>query len=392
MKSDSGELEEGCSVAVLHDGNPEYEARVKKHFDDQKTISKDSGLGEVRLICGPFKIKADSLWGENPIFVTSKLMPIPLVGPFVQFLAKNLQVFKSLSSISPKKIIVSDPPFLMAAIAYKFFSKKKPVVVYDSHEDWGVYPGSNNTQRFYSILERAFARRSDVCIFVSDPIRYKAISRLRLRGETAYVVPNVPRRSSQKKTSRNLRIEGKVKDSSALVLYHGAIHESRGVDDLISAVGLVNQDVHLIIMVDPDLLPKSRLNRILELKGQPSNVSMIPYEESDKVISLVSQADLGCHPLRCFDASNIPIPNHMNAMPNKLFDYWNAGLGILVSDCNAMSDFVKSDPYSMTFKSGDVVDLAKKIDLMVATPSDHGQREKYFWEDFTSFVTVKSDE
>jgi glycosyltransferase involved in cell wall biosynthesis len=169
-------------------------------------------------------------------------------------------------------------------------------------------------------------------------------------------------------------------DETPLVVYSGGADSTRGVHTLVEAVGTL-PGVHLGLVV------KARTNYILGLLemasrgGFDDRVHIVGFVDPDKVVPFLSGATMGVHPM----VSNKM--NHQIALPNKLFEYLNAGLPIVVSDNKAMADLVTQYGVGDVFIAEDSEDLASAIRRVLANVVSHreaiaesGVLEEYTWQ------------
>jgi glycosyltransferase involved in cell wall biosynthesis len=71
------------------------------------------------------------------------------------------------------------------------------------------------------------------------------------------------------------------------------------------------------------------------------------------------------------------------ALPNKLFEYLHAGLPMVVSDCQAISEFVIANQLGTVFQAGSVEDLSRAIHQIYkySMNDDTDQlKQKYSWQ------------
>jgi glycosyltransferase involved in cell wall biosynthesis len=97
------------------------------------------------------------------------------------------------------------------------------------------------------------------------------------------------------------------------------------------------------------------------------------------VVDFLRSADLGLLPFLHF-------PSHEMALANKMFEYVNAGLPVVVSDCRTQAEFVRSHRIGQVFPAGDAAGLADAVRRVLgdretyATAVDDPElRERYSW-------------
>ncbi len=90
-------------------------------------------------------------------------------------------------------------------------------------------------------------------------------------------------------------------------------------------------------------------------------------------------ADLGLLPFQHF-------PSHEMALANKMFEYVNAGLPVVVSDCRTQAEFVRRHRIGEVFRAGDAAGLADAVRRVLGdratyatSASDPEFLERYSW-------------
>jgi glycosyltransferase involved in cell wall biosynthesis len=208
---------------------------------------------------------------------------------------------------------IHDPELLSIAIKLKKQSKK---VIYDAHEDlpqqiyskpylkeWTKY----SVSKFVEFFENRWARRMNY-IFTATPfIR----DRFKLLNENTLDINNFP-------------VLGELSDvkfsKKRAVCYTGGITAERGIHNIVNS--MLNLDIELILAGAPD--SELYLN---SLKNSES-WSKVDYR------GLVNRLDLSqiMNESMAGIVTFLPYPNHINAQPNKIFEYMSAGIPVIGSN------------------------------------------------------------
>lgn len=105
------------------------------------------------------------------------------------------------------------------------------------------------------------------------------------------------------------------------------------------------------------------------------------WVQQDKVFEGISKADIG---LLLFH----PVSNHIEALPNKLFEYMMVGLPFVASDFPLWRKLVQNEECGLLANPLDPVDISEKIQLLIDNKElalrmgSNGQKaveEKYNW-------------
>lgn len=108
------------------------------------------------------------------------------------------------------------------------------------------------------------------------------------------------------------------------VLFIGNCSEARGLRQMIGAINLVAGDLDACLNIAGPVFPDT-LQAQLESALDCSRVNFLGWQTREQIREQLSKAKVG---LVVFQ----PDPNHINAMPNKLFDYMGVGLPVVASN------------------------------------------------------------
>jgi glycosyltransferase involved in cell wall biosynthesis len=223
--------------------------------------------------------------------------------------------------------------------------KNKPLV-YDSHEYFTEVPeliSRPKVKMVWEWLESLMLPKIKIAYTVCDSIAKIYTEKY---GTPFKVIRNIPGSSKTSVKSQS------VENAEKIILYQGAVNIGRGLEQAISAMKFI-ENAKLIIAGDGDkktdlesLIRKENLQNKVEFTGR------LPIEELSK---LTPQADLG---LSIEEDLGL---NYRFALPNKLFDYIQAQVPVLITNLPEMVAIVKH------YKIGEIIDslepkhLAKTI-------------------------------
>ncbi|HPE18546.1 MAG TPA: glycosyltransferase [Tenuifilaceae bacterium] len=233
----------------------------------------------------------------------------------------NVRAFFYLVFHSFDILLANDLDALLAA-RVACFLKGKPLV-YDSHELFTEVPELINrkfTRSVWLKLEKSLVPGLKFCTTVSEGVA----SELKKRYSVNFtVIRNVPFYKEISKT--DFTSDGKT------IIYQGALNIGRGLEKLIAAMQLLPH-CKLLIAGTGDIEQKLKnLCHNLGLQDRVSFLGRIPHEELHLItckatIGVSLEEDLGL--------------SYHFALPNKLFDYIQAGLPVLVSNLPEMKSLV----------------------------------------------------
>lgn len=216
-------------------------------------------------------------------------------------------------------------------------------LIYDCHE----FEAERNAKpasylKAVGWFERRFIHRAESVITVSPSIRTAYLERYGRHGIRAvHLVRNVPHAlATGPRAVRGFRERFGLAASDFVVLYQGAFTYNRGLEEALEAAELLNDEgVHLVFMGYGPLA-----ERVEAASRRLPNVHVheaVPYED---VLAHTSQADLGLVSVKPTCLS------YLYCLPNKLFEYIQAGVPVLTNDLPDCAHLVR------TFGLGGVVE------------------------------------
>ena len=223
--------------------------------------------------------------------------------------------------------------------------KNKPLV-YDSHEYFTEVPELINrpkTQRIWQWLEQKMVPKIKYAYTVCNSIAKIYEEKY---GTEFKVVRNIP------KAIKTTVV--KDENPTKIILYQGAVNIGRGLEQAILAMKYINR-AKLIIAGDGDI--KTQLESLVEKENLLNRVEFTGRLPIEELAKLTPQADLG---LSIEEDLGL---NYRFALPNKLFDYIQAQVPVLVTNLPEMVAIVKGllqKGYAYTV-DGDVFFSVKKF-------------------------------
>ena len=260
------------------------------------------------------------------------------------YLEYNIRLFIYLF-FRPFNIIVANDLDTLLGSYYASKIRFKNLV-YDSHEYFTEVPelvDRNFPKKVWLLIEGSILPKIKYSYTVSESI---AKTYKKQYGIEMKIVRNVPFFKNE------ITIETCSKNNTKQILYQGALNVGRGLEHMIDAMQFIdNATLDIIGTGDiADQLQQRVIDNNLEnkvfLKGK------IPFEDLPKY---TTKADLGIAL-----EENIGL-NYYYALPNKLFDYIQAGIPVLVSPFPEMQKIVNKYEIGTVYDHKNPKALAKKI-------------------------------
>ncbi len=147
-----------------------------------------------------------------------------------------------------------------------------------------------------------------------------------------------------------------VKEDKISFIHHGAAIRGRKIENMIHLMKLLDKRFNLNLMLiptDPEYL--------LELKSLSSNLSNISFLEPvsmTKIPEFINQYDLGIYFLEPLNF------NQKFALPNKIFEFLQARLGIIIGPSPEMAKIVSANGLGLVTESFDMNEISHAINSL----------------------------
>jgi len=269
-----------------------------------------------------------------------------------------------------------DPELLPTALLLKSTTKCR--IIYDVHEDYpktilSKYWLSPIVRRpiahIFNWMEKWGASRIDCIIAATDDIAEK----FRRTGNVA-LIKNYPMVEHIIPRNRH----GK---EHPLVIYAGVLSKERGIDEIVQAMQYLNDSRMPRLVLYGNFDSKFYQETVHKLKGF-DKVEYRGWLQPEALWQEMGFATIG---IICFH----PEPNHIKAMPNKLFEYMAAGLPVIVSNFPLWRKIVEENGCGLTVNPLSPQEIAKAVRYLLDNPGEairmgeNGRKlvlEKYSWE------------
>lgn len=168
-------------------------------------------------------------------------------------------------------------------------------------------------------------------------------------------------------------------NKQAEVCYVGGIAKIRGIAEVCQAMGLVQTNARLNLcggFSEPGVEQS--------VKAMPGwgRVNEFGFVDRSGVRDVLSRSVAG---LVTFH----PLPNHVDAQPNKMFEYMSAGIPVIASDFPLWREIIQGNDCGLLVDPLDPAAIAKAIDYLVSNPAEaqrlgaNGRKavnERYNWD------------
>lgn len=286
----------------------------------------------------------------------SKRRPVQLI-KYVEAMERMVHAGRKLS---PQIVHANDLNAL--PIGYRIAQASHSPLVYDSHELWrgaahqALFPAWMYQRGVQ--LEAMLAKRASVVLTVSESIADDMAQHLGI--PRPFVVRNLPYhhpRESLLAQSHPLHRDFGIAEEKPIVLYQGGLGKGRGAELLLTAFSQVPQPAVLAFLGGDG--QHERLRAEIEKRGLSGRVYLHPSVPPDQLLSYTADAILGVCPIEGIYLS------YAFSLPNKLFEYIQAGIPVVATDLPEMGKLVRQWGVGEVFADRDPRSLAQAITLLL---------------------------
>jgi len=251
-------------------------------------------------------------------------------------------------------------------------------LIYDSHEYFTEVPELISRPQIRAVwlaIEQYIFPKLKTVYTVNESIAeiYKAKYNVEVK-----VIRNIAPRLKNKEIDQEL--SDKIKGESSMLIMQGAgINIDRGAEELVTAMQWIKNTI-LYIIGSGDVFYKLKdLVLKYNLKDRVFILDKLPYEE---LMEYTKIADLG---ISIDKGTN---PNYENSLPNKVFDYIQAQIPLLVSNRKVVSALVKKNDIGWVIETVEPKNIADRINKILEEKTLLKRRkenlidlaEKFSWE------------
>ncbi|MCE2706954.1 MAG: glycosyltransferase [Proteobacteria bacterium] len=260
------------------------------------------------------------------------------------------QAYETLRNEKFDLILANDPDTLQ--LTHKLTSIHSVPFIYDAHE-YSPREFDNSFkwrfiwQKYKIYLTHKYAKQSSKMITVCDSIAIEYFKNFQLK-QIPTVITNAP---SSVDLVPLMCDESKIK-----IIHHGAAMSERGLDLMIQVANYLDKRFELVFMLVP-----TNIEYLENLKLQAQNMSNVKFVEPvamQNIAKVINQYDIGLYllPYTGF--------NNKYALPNKLFEFVQARLMLVIGPSPEMANIVNKYKLGLVADSFDPKSVADKLNAL----------------------------
>jgi glycosyltransferase involved in cell wall biosynthesis len=234
-------------------------------------------------------------------------------------------------------------------------------LVYDSHEWFTEVPELLNQplkKWIWKKLEAFLVPKTMGRLTVNASIAQKLTQAY---GFPFMVLRNVP--NSVEISANPALLPQTAQAKFCLILQGNGINIDRGAEEAIRALHFLPDQVHLIIVGAGDVFPL--LPALIESEGLKNRVSILPRMPYEQMMQLAAACQLG------LSLDKNQSGNYLFSLPNKVFDYWMAGIPVLASNLPELQALIYETDAGILCKAVDPKEIARAILPLLKSPTRH---------------------
>jgi len=243
---------------------------------------------------------------------------------------RYIQIGRKFKNTFQAKVYFASDLYSLA-LAVKL-APKNASIIYDSREVFSALgPMHKNAfkQKIIALIEKRLIREVDKFI-ASGEIDRDYLIKYFATAKPFYVIKNFPF-YSESMEANELREKFQIDPSKKILLYQGVLLEGRGIMPML-ALAKMRDDIAICLIGEGKL--RKEIEDYIKDNSLQSKVYMTGNIEYSQLHRWTCSADIGFALIEPISFS------YELALPNKLFEYLQAGLPVIATDLSAMKDVI----------------------------------------------------
>ena len=356
MKNPSDNKNKICIITSVH---PPFDTRI--FHKEAKSLTK-----------ADYNVTLIAQYEKDEVVDGIRILSLPTPQNRFERMTKTVwQLYQKAREVDADIYHFHDPELIPVGLLLKFHGKR---VIYDVHED---VPRQNLSKPYIpdvlrkpismiiGVMEAFSARRFDGVVTATPFINGRFLK----LGANAVNVNNYPL------ASELYIAENQWEKKEKVVCYVGGIARIRGAFEMVEAIGKTKYRLLLAGNIETDI--EKGLKQTLGWR----QVDALGFVDREAVRAMVARSMAG---LVVFH----PEPNHIDAQPNKMFEYLSAGIPVIASDFPLWREIIEGAKCGICVDPLKPEEIANAIQFIIDHPAEaeqmgkNGRRaveERYNW-------------
>ena len=205
----------------------------------------------------------------------------------------------------------------------------------------------------------------DLLLTVSEKISSKISGDYPLSNNPSVILSS-PLRERRISDNNTIRSSLGLSTKEKLIVYCGNIDHSTGLLAVVDAISMMDGGTHLAIVSDCEERYLNDIEGLSDEKGCSDRIHTMSFVNPDEVANFIKDADVGIHPINRSTNSDF-------SLPKKVLEYVFAGLPVVTSDCQTISEFVKDWKIGEVFESGKPEEIVRALSKVISSPKKYSK-------------------
>lgn len=263
-------------------------------------------------------------------------------------------------------------PGLLVSWMSTWFQKKKPKLIYDSHEfELGRNTDkkrSKATQFAIAHLEKKLMNKCAFSIMVNDSIadEVQKIYKLKKRPIVIRSIPDYwdidPQKCNEKRKEFRETFKSRGEDLNFLVMYHGSVVRNRGIEVLIRLLAC-NPEIQGVVLGNGGHAYLEELHEMAREKGVESRLIFHEAVPLSELWKYVGAADVSLMMISGESRS------YYLSLPNKFFESIQSETPIIASDFPEMRNLINQYEIGLTCNPDKIEEVNRCIEALRSDPN-----------------------
>jgi len=267
------------------------------------------------------------------------------------------RMYRAVSAVRPTVVHFHDPELIPVGFLLK---RKGARLVYDVHEDVPLdilskywIPGWLRRPVAWAVgrIEALAARDLDAIVAATPSIAEKFPPDRTVLLRNLPILDELVPPSEQPYSAR-----------APDFAYVGGLTEGRGIPDMVQAIGLLHTATGSKLLLGGRFVPATLAEEVRGLPGWEC-VKFLGWTDRGTMAAVLGSVRAGILPFRA-------IPNHMDAAPNKLFEYMAAGIPVIASDLPFIRKIIMEERCGVLFEPSSPETLASAMQWVLENPEE----------------------